>query len=50
MTYVRWTPHLIWRLAIMFEDGAPFSAIGEALGISRSACIAKANRLGMRRR
>jgi hypothetical protein len=37
MKYVKWTPRLISRLAVLFEDGATFTEIGECLGCSRMA-------------
>jgi hypothetical protein len=50
MKYVKWTPRLISRLAVLFEDGATFTEIGECLGCSRMAAMTAAHRLGMRRR
>jgi hypothetical protein len=43
-----WTEQMIARLRDMHEAGASFSEIGNALGVSRSAAIGKASRMGLR--
>ena len=45
-----WTPTLISRLRILFEDGLSYSHIASELAMTRGAVLGKCNRLGLRRR
>jgi hypothetical protein len=40
-----WTEELVSRFIKLHSDGLSFVAIGEALGLTKSACIGKAGRL-----
>jgi hypothetical protein len=42
-----WTDELIARFREMHRSGASFVVIGEALGVTKNACIGKARRLGL---
>ena len=42
-----WTPTLVSRLRVLFEDGVSFAHIASELAMSRNAVIGKCNRLGL---
>lgn len=44
-----WTPALVSRLRMLFEDGLSYSHIASDLAMTRGAVIGKCNRLGLRR-
>jgi hypothetical protein len=47
---LEWTEERIALLRRMHRDGCSFSEIGDALGVSKNACIGKAGRLGLEKR
>lgn len=44
-----WTSEAVEQLRALFAAGLPFAEIAARLGVSRGACIGKAERLGLRR-